>query len=178
MLVAMAGLPGTGKSTLARALVACLAQRGTPAMILDKDRVRVALFSADDIAYTREQDDLCVDIVLQVAGYLLSVDATRVVILDGRTYSRTYQVRRVTEAAEAMKAEPAFIKCTCSAATALRRIARDQADGGHPAGNRDRDLYCRVAALAQPLAVPHLTVDTEGSLDDSVTACLAYLGLS
>ena len=41
MIVIMAGLPGTGKSTLARALAQRLA-----GAVLDKDEIRAALFAA------------------------------------------------------------------------------------------------------------------------------------
>jgi len=177
MLVAMAGLPGTGKSTLARALVESLRDLGQGALILDKDHIRASLFTPGDVAYAREQDDLCVDIMLQVAGYLLRHDPNRIIVLDGRTFSQTYQVQRVVEAAAEMGTRLEFIECQCSEATALRRLARDQAGGAHPARNRGPDLYMRVAADAQPILPSHLTVDTEDALPDSIRACLICLDL-
>jgi predicted kinase len=66
MIVIMAGLPGTGKSTVARSL----AQR-LPAAVLDKDIIRAALFSAAHVEYSSEQDDFCQEIMVQTASYLL-----------------------------------------------------------------------------------------------------------
>src|SRR5258708_1848329 len=66
MIVIMAGLPGTGKSTLARALSQCL-----PAAVLDKDSIRASLFQPAYVEYSRLQDDFCQEIMLQTAGYLL-----------------------------------------------------------------------------------------------------------
>ena len=63
--VILAGLPGTGKSTLARALVEQLG-----GVVLDKDRVREALFSAPLTDYVREQDDLCMRAIFEAAAYL------------------------------------------------------------------------------------------------------------
>ena len=88
-LIVMAGLPGTGKSTIAQALAQPLA-----AMVLDKDRIRAALFPVAEIEYSTEQDDFCMRIMLQVAGYLLQHQQKRV-ILDGRTFSRRYQISQV-----------------------------------------------------------------------------------
>ncbi|MGH3686885.1 MAG: AAA family ATPase [Pseudonocardiaceae bacterium] len=57
MIVQLAGLPGTGKSTLAAELVHRLAGH---ALLLDKDHVRHALFGPQHTLYTRGQDDFCV----------------------------------------------------------------------------------------------------------------------
>ena len=53
VLIAMAGLPGSGKSTLA----ACLEER-LGAVILDKDRVRAALFPLRVLEYLEVQNDI------------------------------------------------------------------------------------------------------------------------
>src|SRR5207248_11401447 len=95
MLILMAGLPGSGKSTLSRALAAELS--GT---VLDKDQIRAALFPASDIEYSTEQDDFCMGIMLKVAGYIFRKDAARRIFLDGRTFSRGYQLDRATGFAE------------------------------------------------------------------------------
>ena len=79
MIVIIAGLPGTGKSTLARAL----AQR-LPGAVLDKDSIRASLFQPPYVEYSRLQDDFCQEIMLQTAAYLLSKHAELNVLLDGR----------------------------------------------------------------------------------------------
>ncbi len=175
MLVAMAGLPGTGKSTLARALVALLQAEGTEALILDKDRVRATLFQPEDVVHSREQDDLCVDIMLQVAGYLLHHTPDRTVILDGRTFSRRDQVETVVRAAADLGVPLVFIECRCNEATAIQRLAQDQAHQAHLATNRGPGLYRRVKAQADPLTISRLVVDTEEPLADSAQSCIAYL---
>lgn len=78
ILVAMAGLPGTGKSTLARKLAAHL--NGT---VIDKDEVRHALFPAPWTEYSAGQDDFVLDVMLAAAERLIATQHCPAVFIDG-----------------------------------------------------------------------------------------------
>ncbi len=171
MLVLMAGLPGTGKSTIARALSARLG-----AVVLDKDRIRAALFPPDRIEYSTPQDDFCQRVMLQTAEYLLAQDRSQFVFLDGRPFSRRYQREQVVECARGLSTPWAILECTCREATALARLERDAIEGVHPARNRDADLYRRVRAAFEPIEEPRLLIDTDQPLQDCVGQALRYLG--
>ena len=153
MLILMAGLPGSGKSTLSRALATELG--GT---VLDKDEIRATLFSPDDIEHSTEQDDFCMGIMLKVAGYLFRKDHSRRIFLDGRTFSRAYQLERATGFAEALSQPWRILECVCSEATARRRLAEDE---GHLAANRDFELYLKVKARFEEINLPKTVMDTD-----------------
>jgi predicted kinase len=167
MLIIMAGLPGTGKSTLSRALAAELS--GT---VVDKDQVRAALFQPADIEYATEQDDFCMAIMLKVAGYLLRKDPSRIVLLDGRTFSRGYQLKRATGYAEALGQPWRIIECVCGEDTARNRLTNDS---NHPAGNRNFDLYLEVKARFEEIAFPKIVIDTDQPLLSCVQEAKAAL---
>ncbi len=160
MLILMAGLPGTGKSTLSRALATEFA-----GSVLDKDEIRAALFSPEDIEHSTEQDDFCMGIMLKVAGYLFRKDHSRRIFLDGRTFSRTYQLERATGFAEALSQPWRILECVCSEETARRRLAED---AGHLAANRDFELYLKVKARFEEITLPKTVIDTDRPLE----ACL------
>ena len=170
MLIVMAGLPATGKSTLARRLAQEL-----PAIVLDKDAVRAALFPASEIEYSRPQDDLCVDVMLQVAAYILGNYPQKHVILDGRTFSRRYQVDAVRAFARQAGVSCAFLECVCSDDTVRRRLRQDVVEGLHPAANRNYEMYLVVKARAEPIVGPKLVIDTEQDLDSAICKCLEYI---
>src|SRR4051812_16048994 len=113
MIVIMVGLPGTGKSTVARALAEQL-----PGVVLDKDSIRASLFPPSYLEYSLSQDDFCGEIMLQTAAYLLSKHPGTHVLLDGRTYSRQYQRDRVIEFSSQVGATWAILECVCSETTA------------------------------------------------------------
>ncbi|HZQ19233.1 MAG TPA: AAA family ATPase [Terriglobales bacterium] len=160
MLILMAGLPGTGKSALSRALAERL--DGT---VIDKDVVRAALFPPADIEYSTEQDDFCMAVMLKVAGYLFRKDPSRFIFVDGRTFSRRYQLKRATGYAEALGQPWRIIECVCREESARKRLASDDA---HPAGNRNFDLYLEVKARLEEITFPKIVIDT----DQPLVACM------
>jgi adenylylsulfate kinase len=160
MLIILAGLPGTGKSTLAHALAERLHGH-----VLDKDRVRDALFGPDRIEFSTDQDDLVVSLMLQAASHIWWKDDRAAIILDGRVFSRNSQLRQVTDFADKLGQSWHVIECVCSADTARRRIVADHAGGTHPAANRNAALYDAVRARFEPIPQPKVIVDTEENVN-------------
>jgi len=170
MVVMMAGLPATGKSTLARAL----AERLSGA-VLDKDVIRAALFEPGHVEYSLAQDDFCQEIMLQTAAFLLAKDAKLYVLLDGRMFSRRYQRERVIEFCRKAGTPWAILECVCAERTALERLAEAVAQNTHPAANRTPALYREAGKAWEPIDDPKLVIDTDANLDSCVHQALHYV---
>jgi predicted kinase len=171
MIVIMAGLPATGKSTLCGELASRLS--GT---VLDKDEIRSTLFSPNDIEYSTDQDDFCMSIMLQTAAYILKKNPQRTVFLDGRPFSRRYQIEQVIREAEELKQSWRILQCVCSDESARRRLEEQAKSGGHPAADRDYALYLRVKANFEEITIPKTVIDTDQPLEACVPYALSSLG--
>ncbi len=167
--VVMAGLPGTGKTTLSQAL----AER-VGGVVLSKDEVRAALFPASLIDYSVEQDDLTMDAVIRAAQYLATRQRVPFVFLDGRTFSHTYQVEHVIAAAGEFGARWKIVHLWCPEELARKRLAQS-AHENHLARNRDFNLYLELQATFQPILRAKLDVDTSASLEACVSQCTEFL---
>jgi predicted kinase len=170
MIVIMAGLPASGKTTLCRALA-----RQVAGTVLDKDQIRSALFSPQDIEYSSEQDDLCVEIMLQTAAYILSKNPKRAVFLDGRPFSRGSQIERILREAEALHQRWRILECVCSEQSARKRLDQEAGSGTHPAGNRDYQLYLSVKGQFEEITRPKTVLDTDQSLETCLQSGLHAL---
>jgi predicted kinase len=106
--VIMAGLPGTGKTALARALAARLG-----GVVLNKDEVRAALFPPGAIDYSSEQNDYCMSLILKAAQQISAQGRVPFIFTDGRTFSHTKHVKQVARAAASIGAGLSILHLHC-----------------------------------------------------------------
>ncbi len=171
MIVALAGLPGSGKSFLAEEII----RRYPHFALFNKDVVRQTLFPEALTDFSSEQNDLCMKIIFQAAAYLISKDSRQVVFIDGRTFSVSSQVDAVIVASKEIGTPCRFVQCVCSEETARERIVKGKE--GHLAKNRDMDLYYSLKEKTDPLKVSHLRLETDDPalLDERIDRVITFI---
>jgi dephospho-CoA kinase len=171
MLIAMAGLPATGKSALAARLAAEI-----NGVVLCKDQVRAALFPPPVLDYTGTENEISMDAIFTAVAHIRTTFPQHPVLIDGRTFLRSYQVHDLFALASSLQETPRIIECACSDEVTKKRLQDDLALGTHPARNRTYALYMALKARAEPIRVAHLVLDTGVMpLEECVQRCLAYL---
>jgi predicted kinase len=170
MIVLMAGPPGTGKTTLALEL-----NRRTSGRVLSKDHIRHALFEPGEIEYSTRQDDLCQELMLLTAGYILLCDPAKLIFLDGRPFSRRYQIENVIAEAAAVHQSWRILECVCADEVVKKRLEDDSRNNRHIAENRSFQLYLDVKAQFETILHQKTVIDMEQPLSDCVEQALAAL---
>jgi predicted kinase len=133
VVVALMGLPGAGKSTVARHLISEL-----PLHLVDRDSIRGALFPR--CAFTLAEKDAANAAVF--AAVVANCRLGRASLVDGMTFARASELEalRACAAAEGAHLLPLFLDCAVEVAGA--RIA---ADRSHRASDRTPALADSVA---------------------------------
>jgi predicted kinase len=166
MLVVFRGLPGTGKSYLARQVLA----RRPDFLVLSRDELRQSMVSHPD--FSAEEKNLIDDVIVAMTDFLLA--RGRDVLIDGMALSFAARVGQFVHAARERGSPFRIIECTCSAETALARINRDS--GAHPAGDRGEKLYFDRKATFQRIEEPFLVIDTDRDAAENLRDALRYIG--
>ncbi|MFN8454427.1 MAG: ATP-binding protein [Anaerolineae bacterium] len=172
MLILMTGLPGAGKSMLARTLAPIL-----KADILDRDEIRNRIFPAPDIDYSDQQNELASQVTYQVAEYILQRNPDRILILDGRPFSKRSQIEVVQILAQRVKQTLKIIYCWAPDEVVRQRLEQDLAETGNVAADRTMEKYLRIKATFEDILVDHLAVDTSQPISIVVHQVLDYLDI-
>ena len=166
-IVMLVGLPASGKSTLAAALLQLIPD----SRVLNKDVVRSALFEPCD--YSAAERSIAFSAMLDAARYHLG--RGRVVVLDGLAFPRPGEEEAVAAVVSDTGAFVATIVCDVPIEVAVARADADAVAATHRAANRDGAAVRRAAAEMREPSGAYLTVDTTRPIDEAAALALGYI---
>lgn len=150
IVVAIMGLPGAGKSVVARAIEDQLNLRR-----VCRDRIRAAMFPRCSYSFIEKRAaNRSLMLALEI-NCMLRVGS----VIDGMTFSRRDELDRIAELSlrHHIVTIPLFVDCPLDVARA--RVARDLSSNVHIARDRTPDLVNDVYARRDPPPVGALYVD-------------------
>jgi predicted kinase len=136
LIVTLIGLPGAGKSTVARTLERKLGLRR-----VCRDAIRQAMFPRCDYTFIEKRAAFRTVLLAVEINCLLGEPS----VIDGMTFSRREDYDEVAALADRHGFDMLPLLIDCPPALARERIARDLADGRHPAEDREPELVDIVA---------------------------------
>jgi len=136
LIVTLIGLPGAGKSTVARTLERRLGLRR-----VCRDAIRQAMFPRCDYTFIEKRAAFRTVLLAIEINCLLGEPS----VIDGMTFSRREDFDEVVALADRHGFDVLPLLIDCPPALARERIARDLADRRHPAEDREPELVDIVA---------------------------------
>ncbi len=150
IVVAVMGLPGAGKSIVARALEDQLQLRR-----VCRDTIRAAMFPRCSYSFIEKRAAWrSVLLALEING-MLGFGS----VIDGMTFSRRRELDRVAQVAARHRLVTIPLLVECPPELARERVARDIAANRHSARDRSPDLVNDVLARSEPPPAETLRID-------------------
>jgi predicted kinase len=164
VVVALIGLPGAGKSTVAAALERELGLRR-----VCRDAIRDAMFPRCEYSFVEKRAAFRT-VLLAVEINCLLGEPT---VIDGMTFSRRADFDELHARAERHGYDVLPLFIDCPPALARERIARDLVERVHPARDREPGLVDRVARRFDPPPAAAIRIDASRPMDEVCRLAIA-----
>jgi predicted kinase len=161
MIIIICGLPGVGKTTVAKDVAALI--KG--AVILSTDKIRKELIS--NPTYRKQERRLIYDVMLLLAKYLhiAGIDC----ILDA-TFNKESSRKEVKETLSLTRDQLFIVECVCPEEVVIRRLKNRQ--NGY--SDADITVYRKMKRIYEPVKVErHIVVDTSIQSSNEIAKAIA-----
>lgn len=164
IVVALIGLPGSGKTVVAQALAA---EFGLQRVC--RDEIRRSMFPQCAYSYAEKR--------AAFRALLLAVEVNcalgRGCVIDGVTFSRHADLERLDATLKPYRVQPISLFLDCPPEICRERVARDLATGRHIAADRSPELVDEIMARFDPPPASCVRLDAnlpEGALRELAVA--------
>lgn len=166
IVIAVMGLPGAGKSMVARAIEDQLGLRR-----VCRDRIRAAMFPRCNYSFIEKRAAYRSLLLAIEINCMLGVGS----VVDGMTFSRRRELDRVAELAAKHRIVTIPLLVDCPPDLARERVARDLAANSHVALDRTPETVNDVLARRDPAPEGTLTVDATLPAAEMCRAAIAII---
>jgi predicted kinase len=154
LIVIICGLPGVGKTTLAKDLAKLI-----NAEVLSSDKIRKELFFKP--TYSKKERKLIYDVLMLIAKYL-HISGNNC-ILDA-TFNKEKSIKQVVKMLRLPPDQLFIVECVCPEKIILSRLETRKYDWS----DANIEVYKKMKEIYEPVKGKHITADT--SQDPETTA--------
>ena len=146
MIIIICGLPGVGKTTVARELAPLV-----NGVILSTDKIRKELFSRP--MYGWRERRLIYDVMVLIAKYL---DKAGINCILDATFTRELSRHEIKEKIGLAGKDFQIIECICTEDIVILRLRHRK----HDYSDADFSVYKKMKRIYEPVKEAHITIDT------------------
>lgn len=146
MIIIICGLPGVGKTTVAKGLAPLI-----NAVVLATDKIRKELFSKP--MYGQRERRLIYDVMILMAKYL---DKAGINCILDATFTRERSRREIKKKLGLASKDIHIIECICPEDIVLSRLRQRKQDYS----DADFSVYKKMKRIYEPVKEAHITIDT------------------
>ena len=156
MLILVCGLPGVGKTTMAKRIA-----DETKSFVLSTDTLRKKII--DDPEYTEREKELVYNLLFEMAEKFLMTGKN--VILDGTFYRKKLR-DRARKLAERTNNEFIIVEIVCDEKIVKKGMAKRKERGSE--SDADFEIYKKIKRQFEPIKEKHLVIDTTMGFDQAM----------
>ena len=161
MIIIICGLPGVGKTTLAKNLAPRI-----NASVLSSDKIRKELFPIP--TYSTAELKMVYDAMTLTAKYLNDIGKN--CILDA-TFNREDSRIEVKKKLGLDDRQFQIIECSCPEDVAISRLESRKDDYS----DATMQVYQKMKSMREPIKANHITIDTTQPTDENTTKVAEYI---
>ncbi len=148
MLILVCGLPGTGKTTVAKKIA-----DKTKSFVFNTDIVRKELFEKPK--YTKKEKELIYNLLFEMTEKFLK--SAKNVVLDGTFYKKELR-ERVRKIAENMNSDFHIVEVVCDEKILKKRMGKRTKK--RTPSDADFEIYKKIEKEFEPIREKHFVVET------------------
>lgn len=167
LVTLLVGLPGVGKTTLARAFVA-----RTGGHVLSRDAIRDSLFPEALLDYSARQNGIATEALLTVLAYCLDVHKPAHLVIDGKPFSKAAEIAVVSALVAEHGGELQIVHCDAPLSVIQARLASGLSDPINIRAERTPEKAARIAQEFEPIAMSHTKLDMTMKIEDALDMIL------
>ena len=170
IIILMVGIPGSGKTFLAKSL-----SKKLNCEFLNRDLIRTSIFPKKYIDHSKLQNNIAFEVLFKVLKQLISNNKPEYIIVDGKPFSKNYEIEEFKNEIDKLSAKLIIIHVTASIDIISSRLQNDLKNQ-YPLyrdPKKNSKIYNTQLMINEfdKIIFPHIIIDTSSPIKEVTKNC-------